>query len=84
MKKIIYTGYGTNFEAPLRDAYRICERTQSQFEELELYFLSDGDALYPEHAVNHFKTNAAIMSKLRFTVIDFGKEDTIINDPTQI
>ena len=73
MNKIIYTGYGTNFEKPLRDAYRICTNTYQQFQELAVYFLSDGSAIYPEYAVHDFKSNAGIMAKLRFTVIDFGE-----------
>lgn len=45
-------GYGTNFDKPLRDAYELAKRYQSQSDSIVLLFLTDGTANYPSAAVS--------------------------------
>jgi len=47
INKIIYTNGGTNFAKPLSSAYDICKQDYEQYDEIILYFMSDGEDSYP-------------------------------------
>lgn len=51
MSRIQYMGHGTNFEKPLRDAYRLAKRYEGTSDRIVLLFLTDGTANYPSGAI---------------------------------
>ena len=69
---IDWTGFGTDFEEPLNDAYVIATETADRFDKVLLYFLSDGSSAYPATALAKFLNNDRLKAKLRFEAVGFG------------
>ena len=57
LKKLIkYEGGGTDFDAAMRDADKICKNSESEFDEIVFYFMSDGESSYPDQAIKDIKS----------------------------
>jgi len=64
--RIKYMGYGTNFDAPLGDAYTLAKKYENQSAKIVLLFLSDGTAEYPTKAINKIKNDRGLFAKMGF------------------
>ena len=64
ISQVQYTGFGTNFIKPMEDAYDIATSTMDNYEEVVVFFLSDGSALYPDAAIRSFTQNNILMNKI--------------------
>ena len=43
-----FRGGGTNFGNPLMDCIQLCKKSHTKYDELILYFMSDGHSSYPK------------------------------------
>ncbi len=57
INQIKYEGGTTNFEHPLKDAYDLSSNSNSDYDKIILYFMSDGEAIYPKENLNKFKNS---------------------------
>ena len=82
LKNIVLPGYGTNFEKPLADAYRICRNRADETTTFALYFTSDGSASFPEESLSRFEDpdSADLRGKIKFEAIAFGDSEVAVLD----
>lgn len=67
---------GTNFENPLKSAYSNIKSSFAKFEKFVIGFMSDGQASFPNIAINTFKNDSEVMAKTDFRFIFFGTNDS--------
>ena len=82
LNNIALPGYGTNFEKPLADAYRICRDRAAATTTFALYFMSDGSASFPEESLSRFEDPASddLRGKIKFEAIAFGDSEFAVLD----
>ena len=70
---IKYRGGDTDFNSPLKSAYKICKENIDKYSNIVLYFMSDGDAeYYPESEIQNFIQDQDLISKTKIYTVAFG------------
>ena len=75
LDQVTYSGFGTDFISPMKDAYKLAAKTENEFDEIAVFFFSDGSATYPEDEIRSFTSNNNLMNKIEFVAIGYGDVD---------